>query len=195
MFVSWYFPRSTTSVHLKRKGKAVPSTSPVSSQYLGSLKMLEDKCVQNISPEFNKVDNLRAAVYQVDLKNEQTKPTKKIVHIKVLIQDSRPHFFLQSVFFTISLLLTYRYSNPFILLAMPFPHIMNKKLNERDVMLLCGLYFIVSDYFQTHIFHYFYFTLNISECLLTVLWLFPWYVLFKWHSGKVITNLVLFPEE
>lgn len=61
--------------------------------------MLEDKCVQNKSPEFNKVDNLRAAVYQVDLKNEQTKPTKKNVHIKVLIQGSRPHFFLQSVFF------------------------------------------------------------------------------------------------
>ncbi|XP_059326465.1 LOW QUALITY PROTEIN: microtubule-associated protein 9 [Ammospiza nelsoni] len=56
--------RSTTSVHLKRKGKAVPSTSPVSSQYLGSLKMLEDKCMQKTSPEFNKVDNLRAAVYQ-----------------------------------------------------------------------------------------------------------------------------------
>ncbi|NWR14109.1 MAP9 protein, partial [Emberiza fucata] len=64
VFVSWYFPRSTTSVHLKRKGKAVPSTSPVSSQYLGSLKMLEDKCMQKKSPEFNKVDNLRAAVYQ-----------------------------------------------------------------------------------------------------------------------------------
>ncbi|NXQ77975.1 MAP9 protein, partial [Quiscalus mexicanus] len=56
--------RSTTSVHLKRKGKALPSTSPVSSQYLGSLKMLEDKCMQKKSPEFNKVDNLRAAVYQ-----------------------------------------------------------------------------------------------------------------------------------
>ncbi|NXI15715.1 MAP9 protein, partial [Irena cyanogastra] len=56
--------RSTTSVQLKRKGKAVPSTSPVSSQYLGSLKVLEDKCMQKNSPEFNKVDNLRAAVFQ-----------------------------------------------------------------------------------------------------------------------------------
>ncbi|XP_032916156.1 microtubule-associated protein 9 isoform X2 [Catharus ustulatus] len=56
--------RSTTSVHLKRKGKAVPSTSPVSSHYLGSLKVLEDKCMQKKSPEFNKVDNLRAAVFQ-----------------------------------------------------------------------------------------------------------------------------------
>ncbi|XP_062349720.1 microtubule-associated protein 9 [Cinclus cinclus] len=56
--------RSTTFVHLKRQGKAVPSTSPVSSQYLGSLKVLEDKCTQKKSPEFNKVDNLRAAVFQ-----------------------------------------------------------------------------------------------------------------------------------
>ncbi|XP_015480948.1 microtubule-associated protein 9 isoform X1 [Parus major] len=56
--------RSTTFAHLKRKGKAVPSTSPVSSQYLGSLKVLEDKRIQMKSPEFNKVDNLRAAVYQ-----------------------------------------------------------------------------------------------------------------------------------
>ncbi|NWU01420.1 MAP9 protein, partial [Urocynchramus pylzowi] len=56
--------RSTTFVHLKRKGKAVPTTSPVSSQYLGSLKVLEDKCMQKESPEFNKVDNLRASVYQ-----------------------------------------------------------------------------------------------------------------------------------
>ncbi|XP_037992465.1 microtubule-associated protein 9 [Motacilla alba alba] len=56
--------RSTAFVHLKRKGKAVPSTSPVSSQYLGSLKVLEDKCIQKKSPEFNEVDNIRAAVYQ-----------------------------------------------------------------------------------------------------------------------------------
>ncbi|NWS00961.1 MAP9 protein, partial [Motacilla alba] len=56
--------RSTAFVHLKRKGKAVPSTSPVSSQYLGSLKVLEDKCMQKKSPEFNEVDNIRAAVYQ-----------------------------------------------------------------------------------------------------------------------------------
>ncbi|NWS31194.1 MAP9 protein, partial [Polioptila caerulea] len=56
--------RSTTSVHLKRKGKAVPSTSPVSSQHLESLKMLEGKCMQKKSPEFNEVENLRAAVFQ-----------------------------------------------------------------------------------------------------------------------------------
>ncbi|KAM7053090.1 microtubule-associated protein 9 isoform 1-T1 [Acridotheres tristis] len=56
--------RSTSFVRLKRKGKAVPSTSPVSSQYLGSLKVLEDKCMQKKSPEFSEVDNLRAAVFQ-----------------------------------------------------------------------------------------------------------------------------------
>ncbi|NXH99512.1 MAP9 protein, partial [Pachycephala philippinensis] len=55
---------STSFVHLKKKGKAVPSTSPVSSQYLGSLKVLEDKRMPKKSPEFNKVDNLRAAVFQ-----------------------------------------------------------------------------------------------------------------------------------
>ncbi|TRZ19731.1 hypothetical protein HGM15179_007375 [Zosterops borbonicus] len=56
--------RSTMSEHLKRKGRAVPFTSSVSSQYLGSLKALEDKSMQQKSPEFNKVDNLRAAVFQ-----------------------------------------------------------------------------------------------------------------------------------
>ncbi|NWV46241.1 MAP9 protein, partial [Daphoenositta chrysoptera] len=56
--------RSTSFGHLKKKGKAVPSTSSVSSQYLGSLKVLEDKCMLKKSTEFNKVDNLRAAVFQ-----------------------------------------------------------------------------------------------------------------------------------
>ncbi|NXS17017.1 MAP9 protein, partial [Mystacornis crossleyi] len=64
VFVSWYFPRSTSFVHLKKKGKTVPSTSPVSSQYLGSLKVLESKCMPEKSPEFNKVDNIRATVFQ-----------------------------------------------------------------------------------------------------------------------------------
>lgn len=76
VFVSWYFPRSASFVHLKKKGKAVPSTSPVSSQYLRSLKVLEDKCMPKKSPELNKVDNLRAAVFQVDFKNEQTNKQK-----------------------------------------------------------------------------------------------------------------------
>ncbi|XP_063278883.1 LOW QUALITY PROTEIN: microtubule-associated protein 9 [Prinia subflava] len=56
--------RSSTSVHLKRKEKGVLSTSPVSSQYLGSLKVLEDKNMEKKSPEFSKIDNLRAAVFQ-----------------------------------------------------------------------------------------------------------------------------------
>lgn len=60
-------------MHLKREEKAVPSTSPVSSQYLGSLKVLDDKCMPKKSPECNKIDNLRAAVFQVDFKNEQAK--------------------------------------------------------------------------------------------------------------------------
>lgn len=136
MYLSWYFPRSTSFVHLKKKGKAVPSSSPVSSQYLGPLKVLEDKCMQRKSPEFNKVDNLRAAVFQVDFK--MNKPTKKIVHIEVLIQGSTPRIFLKSIFFTIFLSLAYRCSNLFILLIMSFPHIMNKKLNEREIMFLCG---------------------------------------------------------
>ncbi|NXC55304.1 MAP9 protein, partial [Aleadryas rufinucha] len=55
---------STSFVHLKKKGKPVASTSPVSSQYLGSLKVLEDKCMLKKSPELNKVDSLRAAVFQ-----------------------------------------------------------------------------------------------------------------------------------
>ncbi|NXX54223.1 MAP9 protein, partial [Scopus umbretta] len=63
MFMSWYFYRSLSSTHLKKKMKAVPSPTPISSQYLGTLKVLEDKHVQN-SPKFDKADNLRAAVFQ-----------------------------------------------------------------------------------------------------------------------------------
>ncbi|NXD89683.1 MAP9 protein, partial [Chaetorhynchus papuensis] len=55
---------STSFGHLKKKGKAVQKTSDVSSQYPGSLKVLEDKRMPKKSPEFNKVDNLRAAVFQ-----------------------------------------------------------------------------------------------------------------------------------
>ncbi|NWS59768.1 MAP9 protein, partial [Chunga burmeisteri] len=64
MFVSWYFYRSLSSAHLKKKTKAVPSATPVSSQYLGTLKVLEDKHVQKNSTEFDKADSLRAAVFQ-----------------------------------------------------------------------------------------------------------------------------------
>ncbi|NWU72640.1 MAP9 protein, partial [Pterocles burchelli] len=63
VFVSWYFHRSLSSVHLKKKAKAVAPAAPVSSQYLGTLKVLEDTCVQN-STEFHKADSLRAAVFQ-----------------------------------------------------------------------------------------------------------------------------------
>ncbi|NWY59701.1 MAP9 protein, partial [Chionis minor] len=64
MFVSWYFRRSVSPAQLKKKGKAVPSATPVSSQYLGTLKVLEDKHVQNNSTELDKADSLRAAVFQ-----------------------------------------------------------------------------------------------------------------------------------
>ncbi|XP_027755227.1 microtubule-associated protein 9 [Empidonax traillii] len=56
--------RSPSSGHLKTKMKAVPSATPVSSQYLGSLNLLEDKCMQKKRTEFDKADNLRAAVFQ-----------------------------------------------------------------------------------------------------------------------------------
>ncbi|KAF1579138.1 Microtubule-associated protein 9, partial [Eudyptes moseleyi] len=64
MFVSWYFYRSLSSAHLKKKAKAVPSATPISSQYLGTLKVLEDKRVQKNSTKFDKADSLRAAVFQ-----------------------------------------------------------------------------------------------------------------------------------
>ncbi|NXH11399.1 MAP9 protein, partial [Bucco capensis] len=52
------------SSHLKKKAKAVPSATPVSSQYLGRLKVLEDKDVEKSRTEFDKADSLRAAVFQ-----------------------------------------------------------------------------------------------------------------------------------
>ncbi|KAM6267804.1 microtubule-associated protein 9 isoform 2-T2 [Spheniscus humboldti] len=56
--------RSLSSAHLKKKAKAVPSATPISSQYLGTLKVLEDKRVQKNSTKFDKADSLRAAVFQ-----------------------------------------------------------------------------------------------------------------------------------
>ncbi|NXF39992.1 MAP9 protein, partial [Nyctibius bracteatus] len=64
MFVSWCFYRSLSSVHLKKNAKAVPSATPVSSQYLGTLKVSEDIRVQKNGTEFDKADSLRAAVFQ-----------------------------------------------------------------------------------------------------------------------------------
>ncbi|NXG54994.1 MAP9 protein, partial [Hemiprocne comata] len=63
-FVSWYFYRSLSSMHLKKKAKAGPSATSVSSQYLGTLKVLEDKRMPKSSTEFEKADSLRAAVFQ-----------------------------------------------------------------------------------------------------------------------------------
>ncbi|NXK29908.1 MAP9 protein, partial [Piprites chloris] len=56
--------RSPSSVHLKTKVKATPSATPVSSQYLGALNLLEDKCMQKKRTEFDKADSLREAVFQ-----------------------------------------------------------------------------------------------------------------------------------
>ncbi|NXV72817.1 MAP9 protein, partial [Atlantisia rogersi] len=55
--------RSLSSTYLMKKAKAAPA-APVSSQYLGTLKVLEDKPVQKNSTEFDKADSLRAAVFQ-----------------------------------------------------------------------------------------------------------------------------------
>ncbi|NXY14578.1 MAP9 protein, partial [Atrichornis clamosus] len=48
----------------KKGNFSTSSTAPVSSQYLGSLKVLEDKCMRKESTEFDEVDSLRAAVFQ-----------------------------------------------------------------------------------------------------------------------------------
>ncbi|NXL27056.1 MAP9 protein, partial [Glaucidium brasilianum] len=64
MFVSCYFYRPLSSVQLKKAAKAVPPGTSVSSQYLGSLKVLENKRMQKNGTEFDKADSLRAAVYQ-----------------------------------------------------------------------------------------------------------------------------------
>ncbi|XP_062458096.1 microtubule-associated protein 9 isoform X2 [Pezoporus occidentalis] len=72
--------RSLCSAHLKKKVKAVPSATPVSSQYMGSLKVLEDKHVQKNSTEFNKADSLRAAVFQnwLEMKKHFLRESKRI---------------------------------------------------------------------------------------------------------------------
>ncbi|NXG04714.1 MAP9 protein, partial [Sakesphorus luctuosus] len=63
---------SPSSVHLKKKAKAVPSAAPVSSRYLGTLKVLEeDKCMEKRRTEFDKADSLRAAVFQNWLKKKR----------------------------------------------------------------------------------------------------------------------------
>ncbi|KAH0616054.1 hypothetical protein JD844_026854 [Phrynosoma platyrhinos] len=56
--------RSLSSTYLKKTGK--PSHIPIStsSQYLGTLKFLDNKHLQKYSAELDKADSLRAAVYQ-----------------------------------------------------------------------------------------------------------------------------------
>ncbi|KAM9026752.1 microtubule-associated protein 9 isoform 2-T2 [Ara ararauna] len=72
--------RSLFSAHLKKKVKALPSATPVSSQYMGTLKVLEDKHVQKSSTEFNKADSLRAAVFQnwLEMKKHFLRESKRI---------------------------------------------------------------------------------------------------------------------
>ncbi|KAL8207196.1 UNVERIFIED_CONTAM: hypothetical protein K2H54_047887 [Gekko kuhli] len=55
--------RSLSSTYLKKTGK---SSIPIStsSQYLGTLKVLDNKHLQEYSAELDKADSLRAAVYQ-----------------------------------------------------------------------------------------------------------------------------------
>ncbi|XP_071663869.1 microtubule-associated protein 9 isoform X3 [Patagioenas fasciata] len=64
--------RCLSSAHLKKKVKAVASATTVSSQYLGTLKVLENKRVQKNSTEFDKADSLRAAVFQNWLEKKRT---------------------------------------------------------------------------------------------------------------------------
>ncbi|XP_042326335.1 microtubule-associated protein 9 isoform X2 [Sceloporus undulatus] len=56
--------RSLSTTYLKKTGK--PSHIPIStsSQYLGTLKFLDNKHLQKYSAELDKADSLRAAVYQ-----------------------------------------------------------------------------------------------------------------------------------
>ncbi|XP_068798467.1 microtubule-associated protein 9 isoform X5 [Struthio camelus] len=56
--------RSVSFSHLKKNVKAIPSSTAVSPQYLGTLKVLEDKHLQKYSAELGKADSLRAAVYK-----------------------------------------------------------------------------------------------------------------------------------
>ncbi|XP_067407952.1 microtubule-associated protein 9 isoform X2 [Emydura macquarii macquarii] len=56
--------RSLTSTYLKKAGKTIPSSTTTSSQYLGTLKVLDNKHLQKYSAELDKADSLRAAVYQ-----------------------------------------------------------------------------------------------------------------------------------
>ncbi|KAM8808622.1 microtubule-associated protein 9 [Eudromia elegans] len=56
--------RSLCFSHLKKNVTALPSAGVVSSQYLGTLQVLEGKQSQKCSAEVGKADSIRAAVYQ-----------------------------------------------------------------------------------------------------------------------------------
>ncbi|XP_054845512.1 microtubule-associated protein 9 isoform X2 [Eublepharis macularius] len=56
--------RSLSSTYLKKTGKSIPIPLSTSSQYLGTLKVLDNKHLQKFSAELDKADSLRAAVYQ-----------------------------------------------------------------------------------------------------------------------------------
>ncbi|XP_044286608.1 microtubule-associated protein 9 [Varanus komodoensis] len=56
--------RSLSSTYLKKTGKQSPIPTSTSSQYLGTLKVLDNKHLQKYSAELDKADSLRAAVYQ-----------------------------------------------------------------------------------------------------------------------------------
>uniref|UniRef100_A0ABM5GIZ4 Microtubule-associated protein 9 isoform X2 n=1 Tax=Pogona vitticeps TaxID=103695 RepID=A0ABM5GIZ4_9SAUR len=56
--------RSLSSTYLKKTGKPSHIPTSTSSQYLGTLKFLDNKHLQKYSAELDKADSLRAAVYQ-----------------------------------------------------------------------------------------------------------------------------------
>ncbi|XP_066488901.1 microtubule-associated protein 9 isoform X2 [Tiliqua scincoides] len=56
--------RSLSSTYLKKAGKTSFIPISTSSQYLGTLKFLDNKHLQKYSAELDKADSLRAAVYQ-----------------------------------------------------------------------------------------------------------------------------------
>ncbi|KAM6440378.1 microtubule-associated protein 9 isoform 2-T2 [Liasis olivaceus] len=56
--------RSLSATYLKKTGKYSPVPASTSAQYLGTLKVLDNKHLQKYSAELDKADSLRAAVYQ-----------------------------------------------------------------------------------------------------------------------------------
>ncbi|XP_060546857.1 microtubule-associated protein 9 isoform X2 [Pantherophis guttatus] len=56
--------RSLSTTYLKKTGKYSPVPRSTSAQYLGTLKLLDNKHLQKYSAELDKADSLRAAVYQ-----------------------------------------------------------------------------------------------------------------------------------